>query len=438
VVHGDIKPSNIHLGYNDTVRLLDFGIAKTLRANCNATDHNFGSPSYCSPERLSRAEVDQQSDLWALGATLYEMLAGTPPYQAENTRKLESLIRSKRPPRALPVSCPRGLRAVVTKALAPEPTERYRSALEFKADLQSFLERKPTVAEISQRSKWTPSATIEAAREALRKITRTARRQPAAGVQVAVAAAYFAFGMVLWIGGTLAWQFWQARAVAAAIPPARPAVSPAPPVTESLSQTYITTADRILDAFRSSADPWLYNFDWQKAEICLQRAVELGSRDDATLGKLSLCRGYATLERLNGGQYSERATTQLRLKVRDEFMLASRRMPVDPAPHLALARVYVYSIPSPEKAMAEFAAAERLGATLGRREVEQQGDVYRIRAAQILASDWRQAVRDANLARGYYQRVRGFNEVDDHLRELAHIHAPAVARSKVRRSQRWR
>jgi serine/threonine-protein kinase len=70
VVHGDVKPSNIHLGLDDTVRLLDFGIAKTLRAGCNATVHNFGSPGYCSPERLTHCEVDQQSDLWALGATL--------------------------------------------------------------------------------------------------------------------------------------------------------------------------------------------------------------------------------------------------------------------------------------------------------------------------------------------------------------------------------
>jgi len=58
VVHGDIKPSNIHLGASDTVRLLDFGIAKTLRADCDATGHHFGSPGYCSPERLIRAEVD--------------------------------------------------------------------------------------------------------------------------------------------------------------------------------------------------------------------------------------------------------------------------------------------------------------------------------------------------------------------------------------------
>ncbi len=90
VVHGDIKPSNIHIGPNDTVRLLDFGIAKTLRADRDATAHNFGSPGYCSPERLTRSEVDQQSDLWAVGATLYEMLAGAPPYQAEDTRKLEA------------------------------------------------------------------------------------------------------------------------------------------------------------------------------------------------------------------------------------------------------------------------------------------------------------------------------------------------------------
>ena len=109
VVHGDIKPSNIHLSSSDTVRLLDFGIAKMLRVDCNATEHQFGSPSYCSPERLTRAEVDPHSDLWALGATLYEMLAGVPPYQAEDTRKLEGLIQSKRPPRALPASCPAGL-----------------------------------------------------------------------------------------------------------------------------------------------------------------------------------------------------------------------------------------------------------------------------------------------------------------------------------------
>src|SRR5215469_3409060 len=168
VVHGDIKPSNIHLGPNDTVRLLDFGIAKTLRANGDATIHHFGSPSYCAPERLTRSQVDEQSDLWALGATLYEMLMGLPPYRAQDTHKLENLIRSKRPPRALPPSCPKGLRAIVTKALAPDPVRRYETAAAMQADLQAFLEHGTTAAEIEQRTSWKAGATIVAAREALR------------------------------------------------------------------------------------------------------------------------------------------------------------------------------------------------------------------------------------------------------------------------------
>jgi hypothetical protein len=430
VVHGDIKPSNIHLGAHDTVRLLDFGIAKTLRADCNATVHNFGSPSYCSPERLTRDEVEPQSDLWALGATLYEMLVGAPPYQAEDTRKLEGLIRSKRPPRALPASCPPGLRAVVMKALAPDARQRYRSAAEFQADLQLFLELKPTLAEIERRPRFNPTATLEAACEALRRVTRTARRRRGRHLQVLGAAAYFATGLLLWIGGTIGWQLWQTRASAAA----RPVPKALP--EENLAQWYAASADRILDAYRTSPDPWLYEFDWPKAEICLERAVQLGAGEDRTLAKLALVRGYATLERLSGAQYSENAAALLRLKARDEFMLASHKVPADPAPHLALARVYVYSLTDPEKAMAEFAEAEHLGAHLGRREVEQQGDVYRIRAQEESAHNWKLAMHDADLARAFYRRIPGFDEADLHLRELDRIHAPAP-RKRPRRWYLW-
>ena len=436
VVHGDIKPSNIHLGNNDTVRLLDFGIAKTLRAGADATGHSFGSPSYCSPERLSRCEVDQQSDLWALGTTLYEMLAGVPPYQAENTRKLESLIRSKRPPRALPATCPSGLRAIVSKALAPDAKQRYGSAVEFQTDLQCFLRREQTLAEREQRSKWSPNATVEAAREALRRITRTARRPPGRAVQVLGAVAYFALGVVLWLAGTLGWQAWQARASTAAAPIQRPA----PP--ESLAQLYVATADGILESYRASPDPWLYEFDWQKAEICLERAIALGNRDDRTLGKLALSRGYATLERLSGAQYSDRAAAKLRLRARNEFMIAARKLPADSAPHLALARVYTYELTDPEKAMTEFSAAGRLGAQLGPREIEQQGDVYRIGAQQELASNRRKAISLAAKARGFYQRIPGFNEVDSHVRELNRIRASAPRKAKPQakpqRLYRWR
>jgi serine/threonine protein kinase len=203
VVHGDIKPSNIHLGPNDTVRLLDFGIAKTLSADCDSTVSNFGSPSYCSPERLTRSEIDQQSDLWAVGATLYQMLAGAPPFQAENTRKLESLIRSKRSPRALPAKCPAALRAIAMKALAPNAAQRYRSARDFQGDLQAFLENKPVRAELERRRLWHATATMERLRRATRTVLKFRRH-----VQVLGAAGWFFLGMGLWIGGSLASQAW--------------------------------------------------------------------------------------------------------------------------------------------------------------------------------------------------------------------------------------
>jgi eukaryotic-like serine/threonine-protein kinase len=375
VVHGDIKPSNIHLGPADTVRLLDFGIAMALRADGDATSHHFGSPGYCSPERLNRSEVDQQSDLWAVGATLYEMLSGVPPYQAESTRKLESLIRSRRTPRALGPNCPRALRAVVTKALAPNPEQRYGSASELQADLQAFLERKPTIAEMERRPAWNANSTIEAARGCLRMATRTVRKA-SARLRLAGAVGWFAAGMALWIAGAVGWQLWQARRVAAAstAPSTAPVIS-AP--EQGLPVLYTAVAERILESYRKSTDPSLHDFDWQKAEVCLERTVDLGGTDDRVLGELALSRGYATLERMSGRQYSDRAAAHLRLYVIDQFRTAAQKMPQSPDPHLALARVYVYSLPNLDQALAEFAAAEKLGAVLGRRELNQLADAYR-------------------------------------------------------------
>ena len=165
VVHGDIKPANVQLGPDDTVRLLDFGIAKSIRAGRDYTFHNFGSPNYCSPERLGDARVDHQADLWSVGVTLYEMIAGKPPYQAENTRKLERLIQSRRPPRALPPSCPLALRGVVTKALAGRPERRYATAADLRRDLESFLAGRETEAARERRAAWRALPTVEKHRQ---------------------------------------------------------------------------------------------------------------------------------------------------------------------------------------------------------------------------------------------------------------------------------
>ncbi len=387
VVHGDIKPSNIHLGKNDTVRLLDFGIAKTLRPNGDATLHQFGSPGYCSPERLSRSQVDEQSDLWAMGATLYEMLAGAPPYQAESTAKLEQLILSHRPPRPLPAPVPRGLRAICAKAMAPDPRKRYRTARAFQDDLQTFLEHRQTVAEAEQRSAWAANATIEAARAYLRKATATMQRAKKR-LRLATAAAWFGAGMGLWIGGSLGWQVWHTSAAPKSEPP-KPLVA-APLLTPAM---YIAEADRVFNAYASSVNASLDGFDWQKAEVCLVRAVDLGANDDRTLARLALSRGYATLERLSGVQYSETAMAHLKLYVQGQFEDAARRQPRDPVPHLALARLYAYSLPNSGKALAEFATAEQLGAKLGPREIRQQEDAANLAKPPVVHAPARKTKR---------------------------------------------
>jgi len=162
VIHGDIKPSNIQIGLKDDLRLLDFGISKNISATQNLTRHNMGSPSYCSPERLSKGQVDVNADLWALGVTLFEMLAGTPPYQAQDTRQLENIIQSKRPPRALPDDCPAPLKAIVAKALAGDLELRYRSAEEFEKDLRAYLADQPVIAARDHIS-WESNATVDKA-----------------------------------------------------------------------------------------------------------------------------------------------------------------------------------------------------------------------------------------------------------------------------------
>jgi len=453
VVHGDIKPSNIHLGPHDTVRLLDFGIAKRLRAGPDgpeATNHNFGSPGYCSPERLARSEVDPQSDLWALGATLYEMLAGTPPYQADDTARLESLIRSRRPPRALPKSCPRGLQAIVSKALSPHTTQRYASAEEMQADLQAFLEQRPTLAEHERRG-WSPNSTLEAARDYLRRAGRTVGRGSGARwlkLQASGAAASFLGGMALWMVGMIAWQALHvgrppvaaAKTTTAAsktaatttTAPAREAVVPAPPPAIDLPKLYVEEADDIFRSYLASQDNTLDHFDWLKAELCLARAEQLGASGNVVEGELALSRGYEILQRLMDAHYPVDSRAEFRIEARHQFEEAARAMPGSPQPHLALARLAAYQEGAPERAMAEVTAAQKLGAIAGRREIELEADGFRLRAEHLWS--W----TDAQKARVLYQRIRGFDLADRHMKELDRIHRPVVKYRAVSvRRKRW-
>jgi hypothetical protein len=223
--------------------------------------------------------------------------------------------------------------------------------------------------------------------------------------------------------------------------PAKPnptAIAPAP-VPDPAPAAFAAAAERILNDYRASDDPRLDDFDWYRAEILLERAAKAGSGGDRVLGELALSKAYATLERLGGDGYSQTTAARLRNAARDDFNQAARRMPADPTPHLGLARLYVYFLPNVDQAMHEFAEAARLGANPGKREIEQQGDAYRLQAARLAATQPQLARHDADTARAFYQRIRGFDSADQHLRELAQLRfGRKVTRNASDRRSRWR
>ena len=387
VVHGDIKPSNIHLGLNETVRLLDFGIAKTLRPNHDFTFHNFGSPSYCSPERLGRSQVDQQADLWAVGVTLYEMVAGSPPYQAEDTRKLERLIQSGRPPRALPASCPAPLKAVIGKALAPRAERRYKSAAAFGDDLKAFLEGAETAAVKEKRSPWKPVPTVESGKASKPRRARRPNKALRMAGRIAGALGWVLAGMLLFIGTSYCSRYWRAsRQLHSHMDSADYARRPVADLSADWSlysdmQAQFGFLGRyspverlrapLRTAYEKAAGRSLDRLDWDKAELCLARAMDLGASGPEITGKLALARGYLALR----GDQREIA--------RDRFGEAARNMPQSPDPHLGLARA---DLPAsrPADALEELAAAERLGYRLGPREIELKAEACRLRGFEEL------------------------------------------------------
>ena len=137
VIHRDIKPSNIMLTTNNDVRIIDFGIALVQDSDISSIQGIAGSPSYMSPEQVQNAEITNKSDLYSLGAVMYELLTGFRPFRAGNLSKLLHQIVYATPPpiHTLRPDIPEDLENVVASSLQKDPEKRYRSGLDFAAEL---------------------------------------------------------------------------------------------------------------------------------------------------------------------------------------------------------------------------------------------------------------------------------------------------------------
>ena len=141
VIHRDIKPSNIMLTLDNDVRIIDFGIALIKDSDVSRIEGIAGSPSYMSPEQVQSAEITPRSDIYSLGAVMYELLTGYRPFRANSLSKLLHQIVYATPPpiHTLRDGIPEELENVVMTALLKEPDKRFASALEFAGALTQLL-----------------------------------------------------------------------------------------------------------------------------------------------------------------------------------------------------------------------------------------------------------------------------------------------------------
>ena len=201
VIHRDIKPGNIMINPRGEVKVTDFGIARmtTTAETVAQTAAILGTASYLSPEQAQGQAVDGRSDLYSLGCVLFEMVTGRPPFLGDSPVAVASkqVLEQPVPPSKLNTDVTQDLDAVILRALAKNPANRYQSAEEFRADLERVARGLPVEATPVLAPAATQAFDRPAQRTEVLPPTEPERRSP--WVPVAVTLILIAvLGAVLW------------------------------------------------------------------------------------------------------------------------------------------------------------------------------------------------------------------------------------------------
>jgi eukaryotic-like serine/threonine-protein kinase len=179
VIHRDIKPANVILRGDGSVKLLDFGIARDetrVDTSITSTGSLVGTPPYMAPERFASSAIDGRSDIFSAGVLLYLLLTGRLPFDGEYPAVIDQIMRSHPPPPSeLAADCPTSLDAIVARALAKSPVDRYANADDMAMDLHEVAEgitRAHIAESMAQAEQHFNERDFMAAQSALRQLLR--------------------------------------------------------------------------------------------------------------------------------------------------------------------------------------------------------------------------------------------------------------------------
>jgi eukaryotic-like serine/threonine-protein kinase len=221
IIHRDIKPANIRVDGEGKARLMDFGVAHLASSDMTSTGMLLGTPAYMAPEQITGGSVTAETDIFSVGAVLYELLAGRRPFIGDTLQSLMYSILNRAPEslEAIVPKLPLGLHDIVMRSLQKEPSQRYHSAMAMANDLAAIRDS------LDPEGKRTSLSLRAAIDTALAHEHRSQARRKR-GRQVAI----FAAG-VLVTAGVFSGAWFLLRRTSSASPPAPSATSVLPSVT---------------------------------------------------------------------------------------------------------------------------------------------------------------------------------------------------------------